>query len=185
MVEYYYMLSSLPMLNFYGKPPLPYPEFVERCTLWLSSRDLLQLRLARIDIEDIPPEKVTGDFLNCWISFENTLRNELVKIRSKALQIPEEKYLRSESAFDPGARPLVHQAIDEPSPHKAEIELLKIRWDFLTHYEAGHYFDLTALIIYGLKLQLLGRIQTFEKATGQQILEQLVALVHSAAQDIG
>jgi hypothetical protein len=185
MVEYYYILSSLPTLDFYRESPLAYPEFVEQCTPWLYSRDLLQLQLARIDIENIPLEKVDNELINRWISFENTLRNELVKIRSKALQIPEEKYLRSESAFDPGARPLVHQAIDEPSPHKAEIELLKIRWDFLTHYEAGHYFDLTALIIYGLKLQLLGRIQTFEKATGQQILEQLVALVHSAAQDIG
>jgi hypothetical protein len=184
MVEYYYILSSLPMLNFYGKPPLPYPEFVERCTLWLSSRDLLQLRLARIDIEDIPPEKVTSDFLNCWISFENTLRNELVKIRSKALQIPEEKYLRPESAFDPSARPLVHQALETPSPHKAEIELLKIRWHFLTHYEAGHYFDLTALMIYGLKLQLLGRMQNFEEAKGQQILEQLVASVQLDGQDL-
>ena len=178
MVEYYYILSSLPMLHFYGKPPLPHPEFVERCTLSLSSRDLLQLRLARIDIEDIPPEKVSNDLLNRWISFESTLRNEIAKIRSKALQIPEEKYLRLESAFDPGALPLVRQAIETPSPHKAEIELLKIRWDFLTHHEAGHYFDLTALIIYGLKLQLLGRMQNFEEAKGQQILEQLVALVH-------
>lgn len=166
------------MLHFYGKPPLPHPEFVERCTLSLSSRDLLQLRLARIDIEDIPPEKVSNDLLNRWISFESTLRNEIAKIRSKALQIPEEKYLRLESAFDPGALPLVHQAIETPSPHKAEIELLKIRWDFLTHHEAGHYFDLTALIIYGLKLQLLGRMQNFEEAKGQQILEQFVALVH-------
>ena len=184
MVEYYYILSSLPMLNFYEKPPLPYPEFVERCTLWLSSRNLLQLRLARIDIEGIPTEKVYNDLLNRWISFENTLRNELVKIRSKALQIPEEKYLRPESAFDPSALPLIHQAIEKSSPHKAEIELLKIRWHFLTHYEAGHYFDLTVLIIYGLKLQLLGRIQDFEEAKGQQILEQLVALVHSGVQDL-
>lgn len=185
MVEYYYILSSLPMLDFYGKFSLPYPEFVAQCTPWLSSRDFLQFQLARIDIENIPPERVDNELLNRWISFENTLRNELVKIRSKALQIPEEKYLRSESAFDPGARPLVHQAIDEPSPHKTEIELLKIRWNFLTHYEAGHYFDLTALIIYGLKLQLLGRIQNFEKEKGQQILEQLVALVHSDIQDLG
>jgi hypothetical protein len=184
MVEYYYILSSLPMLNFYEKPPLPHPEFVERCTLSLSSRDLLQLRLARIDIEDIPPEKVSNDLLNRWISFESTLRNEIAKIRSKALQIPEEKYLRLESAFDPGALPLVHQAIETPSPHKAEIELLKIRWDFLTHHEAGHYFDLTALIIYGLKLQLLGRMQNFEEAKGQQILEQLVASVQLDGQDL-
>lgn len=172
------------MLSFYGKPPLPYPEFVEKCTLWLSSRDLLQLRLARIDIEEIPPEKVHNDLLSRWISFENTLRNELVIIRSKALQIPEEKYLRPESAFDPSARPLAHQAIEAPSPHKAEIELLKIRWDFLTHHEAGHYFDLTALIIYGLKIQLQVRMQNFEEVKGQQILEQLVALVHSDVQDL-
>ena len=182
MVEYYYLLSSLPMLNFYGEPPLPYPDFVEQCALWLSERNLHQLRLARIDIENIPPEKVHNDLLNRWVSFENTLRNELVKIRSKTLQIPEEKYLRPESAFDPGARSLVHQAIETPSPHQAEVELLKIRWDFLTHHEAGHYFDLTALIIYGLKLQLLDRMKDFKEAKGQQILEQLVALVHSTVQ---
>jgi len=162
------------MLNFYGKPPLPYPEYVEQCTLWLSSRDLLQIRLARIDVEEIPPEKVYNDLLNRWISFENTLRNELVKIRSKALQIPEAKYLRSESAFDPSARPRVNQVFNIRSPHQAEIALLKIRWDFLTHYEAGHYFDLTALIIYGLKLQLLERMQNFDEAKGRQILDQIV-----------
>jgi len=178
MAEYYYILSSLPMLNFYGKPPLPYPEFVERCTQWLSGRDLLQLRLAGIDVEEIPPEQVHNDLLNHWISFENTLRNELVKIRSKALRIPEEKYLRSESAFDPSARPFVHQAAETPSPHEAEIELLKIRWDFLTHFEAGHYFDLSALIIYGLKLQLLERMQDFDETKGQRLLEELSASVN-------
>jgi hypothetical protein len=179
MIEYYYLISSLRTLNFYEKPPLPYPEFVEQCTVWLFSRDLHQLQLARIDIENIPPEKVENDLLNCWISFENTLRNELVKIRSKTLQIPEETYLRPESDFDPSARSLVHQAIETGSPYKAEVELVKIRWDFLSHHEVGHYFDLTALIVYGLKLQLLRRMQDFEEAKGKQILEYLVASVHS------
>lgn len=141
------------IIRFFAKCREFYPTGVKNGK---DAKDLLQLRLARIDIEDIPPVKVTNDLLNRWISFENTLRNELVKIRSKPLQIPEEKCLRPESDFDPSARPLVHQAIDKPSPHKAEIELIKIRWDFLTHYEVGHYFDLTVLIIYGLKLQLLG-----------------------------
>ena len=48
----------------------------------------------------------------------------------------------------------------------------------------GALFDLTALIIYGLKLQLLGRMQNFEEAKGQQILEQLVASVQLDGQDL-
>lgn len=185
MIEYYYLLSSLRTLNFYEEPPLPYPEFVEQCTAWLSGRDFLQLKLAKINIENIPPEKVENALLNRWISFENTLRNELVKIRSKALQIPEETYLRREFDFDPSARSILHQAIETRSPYKVEVELLKIRWDFLTHHEVGHYFDLTALIVYGLKLQLLGRMQDFEEAKGEQILEYLVASVHSDIQNLG
>jgi len=185
MIEYYYLLSSLRTLNFYEEPPLPYPEFLEQCTAWLSCRDLLQLQLAKIDIENILSEKVENDLLNRWISFENTLRNELVKIRSKTLQIPEETYLRLEFDFDPSARSLVHQAIETMSPYEAEVELLKMRWDFLTHHEAGHSFDLTAVIVYGLKLQLMGRMQDFEEAKGEKILEYFIESVHSSIQDLG
>ena len=74
--------------------------------------------------------------------------------------------------------------METQSPYKAEVELLKIRWDFLSHHEVGHYFDLTALIVYGLKLQLLGRMQDFKEAKGKQILEYLVASVHSDIQDL-
>jgi hypothetical protein len=49
----------------------------------------------------------------------------------------------------------------------------------------GHSFDLTAVIVYGLKLQLLGRMQDFEEAKGEQILEYLVASMHSNIQNLG
>ena len=55
-------------------------------------------------------------------------------------------------------------------PYRIEIDLLQVRWDFLTRDEVGHYFDLALLIIYALKLKLLERIHKFDEEKGKQVL---------------
>jgi hypothetical protein len=173
MAAYYYVIASLPHLIFQGKPPLQYPDFMALCTPWLDTGDLGQLELARIDVEAISLERASNDLLKRWIAFEGTLRNELVKRRAKNLRVPEEEHIRVDMGFDAGTIRLVGRAIQDPSPYRVELNLLEIRWDFLTQNEVGHYFDLTALIIYSLKLQLLERMQSFHEEKGQRVLELL------------
>ena len=128
------------------------------------------MELARADIENIPTDRISHDMLKKWVFFENTLRNEMVKMRAKNLGCREEEYLRPEMGFDADVIALIPQALKDPSPLQAEMNLLRIRWSFLTEHEVGHAFDLVALMIYGLKLQLLERIRKFDKEKGRQAL---------------
>lgn len=171
MGEYYYIVSSLPYLSFEDSPPFSHEELLERCALWLSSQERAQLGLGLLDIERIPQDLLANDLLRRWVSFENTLRNELVRYRARDLGFGEEKYMRERPGFEIDAVEEVHKALQIPSLYEKEIALLEIRWDFLSRMEPGHYFDLTVLIIYGLKLQILERMQSFSEEKGRQLLK--------------
>ena len=106
--------------------------------------------MGRLNIEGTEHGRATNEFLEGWLAFENTLRNELVKIRANDLGLPGEKYLRHGLGFDPYVIPLVHQATRASSPLEIEIALLRVRWDYISQYEGVHHFDLTAIILNNL-----------------------------------
>lgn len=168
---YYYTVASLPFLTFEGPLPFSYEAFLERCEPWMSPGDLVQLRLARIDLEHAAVEGATHPMAKRWLAFENTLRNELVRIRARNLDLSPEDYIRPEGGYDASIAGRVERAVEGASPLEAEIHLMRLRWEFLTDNEAGHYFDLTALMIYGLKLQLLERMGKFDKEKGEAVLD--------------
>jgi hypothetical protein len=167
---YYYTLSSLPFLTFGGPLPLSFADFVELCAPWLSRRDLARLRSARMDIENLPMEEATHPMIQRWVAFENTLRNELVRVRAKRLGLSPADYLRPEGGEAPSWIPRIHRAIEGASPLEAELNLLALRWEFLTDSEVGHPYDLAALMIYGLKLQILERMKRLDEKRGREIL---------------
>jgi hypothetical protein len=173
MTPYYYILSSLPHLLFERAPSLSIDEFWSLSMPWLGSREAVQLRMARVDIENTSPERITNAVLRRWYAFENTLRNELVKVRAKNLKVKTGSHLRPEERYDGSAVEPVRRAIADRSPLQAEMHLLKARWVFLSQEGVGHPFDLTALIIYGLKLQLLERRRRFDAEKGRRVLERI------------
>jgi hypothetical protein len=173
MTPYYYILSSLPDLQFERPPSLSSDELQALSRPWLRSHDILQLGMARVDIENVSPEQVTNNALRRWYAFENTLRNELVKWRAKNLKVTAGPHLRPEDHYEGSAVRLARQAITDRSPLQVEMNLLRVRWTFLCREEVGHPFDLTALIVYGLKLQLLERRHRFDAAEGRRVLERV------------
>jgi hypothetical protein len=173
MTPYYYILASLPDLLFERPPALSNDELLALSRPWLRSHEILQLRMARIDIENVSPERLTNAALRRWYAFENTLRNELVKWRAGNLNVTADPHLRPEDPYDGSAVRLARQAIDDRSPLRAEMNLLRTRWAFLDREAEGHPFDLTALIVYGLKLQLLIRRHRFDAAEGRRVLERI------------
>ena len=169
MAEYFYLVSSLPFLQFKEPSLIKHGQFLKDCSMWLSEGDMEQVRHARVDIEHIPLEKITNRTLWSWIVFENSVRNELVRIRAGQMGVTPENFLRTHIDSDPTVIARVRDAAKEPSPHKAELLLLELRWNFLENLEVGHGFDVTGLIIYGLKLQLLERKMLFNVENGQKV----------------
>lgn len=174
MEKYYYLLSSLPYLDLHKYAPLSYVDLLVLSTPWLSPHDQTQLESARIDIESVSMKRVTHGTLRDWILFEHNLRNQLVELRAEKLGIRASPHLRTHIAEDPTVVPSLIQIAEDPSPYEAELALLEIRWHFLTDQEVGHYFDLAALIIFALKLQLLDRKKKFESEKGRQVIQSII-----------
>jgi hypothetical protein len=58
------------------------------------------------------------------------------------------------------------------NPLDAELYLLKIQWHKLESLSIGHYSDLSALILYKLKLQVLLRLWSFNEKVGFDVFQK-------------
>lgn len=151
MAEFYtYLISSLPMLHFGAKPPFSYEQFLLKCRELIPAKDFIILKdLISLDNQ----QAVIKEMRN----FELLLRNELVKIRALRKKIDPAKFLRQDGYAGPSVYHAALAAYRNPSPLEGEKLLDEARWKFLDELSAGHYFDLSALIIYAYKLLILER----------------------------
>jgi hypothetical protein len=173
MSQYYYLISSLQFLRFREKPPVNHASFLEDCRSWLDDENMRQVRLAVLDIENIPAETALNETLLKWVIFENSLRTEMVRVRAAGLGISPEPYFRKGIESDPSAFSKVREALKDPSLYKAQMAVWELRWNFLEDLGAGHFFDITAVIVYGLKLQILERVGLYSAEKGQQVFHSI------------
>lgn len=174
MPAYYtYLLSSLPMLQFGGKPPFPYEEFIETCSEFVGEKDIGILKaLAVSQGEHADAAQPT---VRKWHDFEVAVRNELVKLRAGRKKIDPSKYLRCDGAIiDSRINHIAMNAYKSTSPLEAEKIIDQGRWQMLDEFSIGHYFDIDALIVYGLKLLLLIHWETIRTADKAKLLEALL-----------
>ena len=174
MSAYYYLVSSLPMLEFGGKIPVPYGEFLNRCHGQLDATDMKIIERARIGaFEDISDK---CRVLKEWKEFETDIRNEIVRYRAAKFSKDPARYIRGDGYPNPFVAGFAHWAVNQDSPLEAELYLDRVRWNRIEELEKGHYFYIESLIAYALKLQILERWQTINKEGGMQVLQEL----HSA-----
>ncbi len=180
MSQYYFTVASLPNLDFESETSFRFNDFLEVCRSTLDKEDFKIVESASLDMFESRMENST---LNRWIVFEQSLRNELVKLRSPELGIDPEKYLRH--FVDDTTTPLIaRNAVKQEDPFKAEAFIDRARWSFLEEMEVGHFFDLEKLIVYSLKLQILERRAHFKEEQGkenfQEIYEQIKTAIRNA-----
>jgi hypothetical protein len=107
-----------------------------------------------------------------WWEWEAGLRNQLVRLRARQKNLEPEPYLRAVSSPE-GLYELAREAFDEQTPIASEEILAKARWNRLEQLELGHYFDTERLILYALKLQLLGWMALFDREEGAGVFGRL------------
>jgi len=155
MAEYYYLVSTLTYLKFGEEPPLGSKKFLAECARWLSAGDMKIL--SRASRGGLEARAQDAPVLAEWKSFDGRLRGELAGVR--AARGKEETYKAS------GA---VKAILSQENPLLAETEFEKARWDFLEDMAARYFFDINALIVYFLKLQILERLARFDKDAGEK-----------------
>jgi len=155
MDRYYYLASQLPALYFDKEPLMTVERFLYETQKWLNKDDLKALQETNINtttvkISDLPT-------LREYILYEYALRNELVQYRQA---------LRNRQEHKPLLFPV--SVLKEGNPLDVEKKLLKLRWQVINELEFGHYSDIEFLALYYLKLQILQRLQHFDKDTGKE-----------------
>ena len=174
MSRYYYLISSLSMLEFGSGPFISYDDFLRKCSEQLNMSDMEALRRAGLG-----PFENTEDgvlILRKWKIFDTHLRNEIARNRAIKHGKNPDIYIRGDNYIDPFVSGFAHFAVNQNSPKEAESYLDKIRWEKIEELGKGHYFDIEYLITYALKLLILERWNNINKEGGMQELKTLIAV---------
>jgi replicative superfamily II helicase len=147
------MVSLFPTIYFDTEPDTSVNYFLLEAEKWLSSRDYKII--SGIDMNNVSPNKLDTKFLKEYKENENRFRSDLVSWRKANLVRKDYK-----PKFLPAS------LVKEGNPLQVEKNLLKFRWDYLEEKEQEHHFDLDTLIIYYLKMQILQRLNQFNKEKG-------------------
>ena len=172
---YYYLVASLPMLDFSMSPPIAYEDFLQRCR-----EQLLEHDMKIIERTTIKPSEQTEDecaILKEWKKFDVGLRNELVRMRVTKKNKDASSYIRGEDWHDPFAAHFAHLVYNQGSPQESEKIFDRIRWEKIEDLKLGHFFDVDYLIAYALQLQILQRWVNVNQEKGMQILEELLSKI--------
>lgn len=179
MAQYYYTVASLPMIQLEQEPPITSEYFLENCSYTLSEKDYNILRTATMLPQGTPEHSAVAK----WFSWEITLRNELVKMRAQNTGFDSEQFLM-EGEYATGAFDTAREAVGSSNPAVGEDILDRARWRYLEDMEMGHIFDLTALIVYYLKLQIAERrkVMTVEQGTGnyKELYNRITEKIHQS-----
>lgn len=170
MSQYYFLVSSLPILFENKKSYITVEEFLPLCETQLTGKDFKILQ--NTHISPISKKKPSCTSLDKWQAWEKSLRNELVKLRARNLGKDPRPYLR-EVPFFTEIHSITQEAFNEESLLTAEDILFIARWQKLSELEAGHFFDIDKIVIYYLKLQLLQGKNLFNFEEGKQFFETL------------
>jgi len=176
--QYYYVVASLPLLHSDSPPPLDLEELFYSCRGNIQESDLALLMTVSLQ----PGDPADNAFLKEWYTWESSLRNELVRLRSQKKGVDAEHHLREGDVF-PGIPETAREAFTQDSPLVAEELLNRARWSKLEELEVGHYFDMVKLMAYSLKLQLLQRQSRFTTELGKEKFGAVYDQIHEDIQN--
>ena len=180
MDQYYYVVSSLPFLDFDSPPLIKIDEFMSICKSTLIEKEFNIL--SSVSLMELNTTDSATDVIKKWLSWEGTLRNEIAKLRAASVDFESEFHgLDFETNLD--ALIAARNAYKLNSPLMAEKSLNKARWYMLDDLEQGHYFDLEKLIVYSLRLQMLERNSMFTTENGNENFQKIYENIKEAVRD--
>ncbi|MFH1753600.1 MAG: DUF2764 family protein [Candidatus Omnitrophota bacterium] len=158
--KYYYLVASLPYLRFEAAPPIAREEFLAECAKWLDAKSLEKLN--GIDTKDPAAKIGDSDMVSEWKAFDADLRQDLARVRRARMEGAPERIPAG-----------LKEIFEERTPLAMEKKIERKRWEFLDEKEPEYHFDIYALSLYYMKLQILERLSTFDKEKGREAFEQL------------
>ncbi len=179
MSGYYFLVASLPALQYDVAPPLSSGRLRDLCADALSPADAAAFAEARLDVWN--GSAGSQPALLRWYRWEIALRNALVRARASARGGDAERFLRpvpdlpveNSGADTVECEAVARGALGAPNPLAGQEVLDRARWALFDNLELGHPFALDVVIAYALKLQLLERRALAAADRGRAVLERI------------
>lgn len=154
-----YLMCSLPSLKFGQVPPITMGEFTEDAKSQLSAKHFKKLEPVDIyrstDSEGKVSLKSIADMLE-------DMKEDISELRSAKAQRRTPSLMRL---------PL---SVVNANPLEREKLIMQWQWEELDTIVAGKTFTLTEVMVYKLRLQILDRLNSFDKERGSQVLASVV-----------
>lgn len=167
MRRYWYLAATLPGLLFAAPPPIDDKEFLELCARTMDKEDFLEVESVPEALKSATEQsRCRSAFLEKYVSWEKTFRNELSRLRARKMGRNEEAFFRPAKPADDASRS-ASLCFSLEDPFQAELTLERERWNAIERYSSLSAFDLDFLFAYRLKLAINQRIQSLARDTGE------------------
>jgi hypothetical protein len=160
----YYLIASLPMLQFGAPPPLPMAEFLEACGRVLPPAQATEAAAVLCGAGKTA-------FARRHAAMESALVGQCARLRAAARGEPGPASA-ADGVPDLTQQALVQEAFTAPDPKERERRLDALRWRWLEEEARRESFSLSAALAYGLQLQIAERWAARTEDAGQRRLEQ-------------
>lgn len=175
-MNYYYLAATLPMLNLKAKPPISFEEFQSACENHLSDADFAALQRIQLVFNEpslLGENTSSHHFAREWEQREIQVRNAIAETRASRLNKEANDIRRNAQSFV-FLKKKVEEAVSIDNPAEKELALDQIRWDELEQMSGYDSFSSAAVLAYAVKLMLVHRQSSFDKESGQELLEKMV-----------
>ena len=173
MREYFYTIVALETIKPDEKAPVSEADFLRLAEDTIDARDYQVLIKSRWGATG----PAGNDFADHILTWEKELRLELAKNRIASMKLdPPPPLPHSDGSFN--MQDKVRNVLALDSPLDMEMALNQLRWSFLEDMGACHFFDIEALVVYYMKLQIVLRRENFQKELGKEAFDKAYAEVH-------
>ena len=200
MSNFEYIIASLPFLtqDFKYAGGQGFGSVIEEIRENLSEKDsqALDFLLKGFQADELTPDfyaqalKHPGKFIRQYFSFDLNLRNAKVRFLNRQLGRPEDQdvitgkgtdedenldtdlYRFRAGEFEEERK--VADALAQSDLLSREKDLDDIAWEKIGLLETFHYFDLTAVLAYVAKLNIVNRWLALDEEKGRELFQKLV-----------
>nr|WP_321450524.1 DUF2764 family protein [uncultured Carboxylicivirga sp.] len=154
-----YLMCSLPSLSFGQVPPITMEEFTQDVKSQLSAKHFKKLE--PVDIYHTAGSEGIAGLKSIGTMMEE-MQTDISEIRSAKAQkrVPSLQHLP--------------QSVIHANPLEREKLIMRWQWEELDTIQAGESFSFTEVMVYKLRLQILNRLNSFDKERGAQVLASVV-----------
>ncbi|WP_430815474.1 DUF2764 family protein [Carboxylicivirga sp. RSCT41] len=154
-----YLMCSLPSLKFGQVPPITMEEFTDDAKSQLSAKHFKKLE--PVDIYQATDSEGKVSLKSIAVMLDE-MKEDMAELRAAKAQ------RRTPSL---GRLPIT---VVHANPLEREKLIMRWQWEELDTIVAGESFTLTEVMVYKLRLQILNRLNSFDKERGSEVLASVV-----------